>query len=122
MALILWTASVYVSMPSPSQPGKSRLFATHTWQTLLLSFHPIVIDYIAGAHRTWFHLYRLVLENPQTPQSGEQAQQQTEQVGLAVEQFLQTSTVGEWEQRLDMLWSFRSGRTKSFMFIFHCSV
>ena len=70
----------------------------------------------AGAHRTWFHLYRLVLEHPQVFQRQQEAQQQIEQVGLAIEQFLQTSTVGEWEQRLDMLWSFRSASTDQLCF------
>ena len=63
-----------------------------------------------GAHRTWFHLYRLVMEQPgegETEGREEEAQQQTQQVALAVEQFLQTSTVGEYEQRLNMVWSFR---------------
>lgn len=68
----------------------------------------------AGAHSTWFHLYRLVLEQPQGVPStaqeglGEKAEaERVQQVALAVEQFLQTSTVGEYEQRLSMVWSFR---------------
>ena len=64
-----------------------------------------------GAHRTWFHLYRLVMEQLGEGEAEEakqeEAQQQTQQVALAVEQFLQTSTVGEYEQRLSMVWSFR---------------
>lgn len=69
----------------------------------------------AGAHSTWFHLYRLVLEPPQdvqsTPQEGQEEtgeKERVQRVALAVEQFLQTSTVGEYEQRLNMVWSFRS--------------
>ena len=65
---------------------------------------------VAGAHSTWFHLYRLVLEQPPdipaTAEKGQQ-QEQVQRVALAVEQFLQTSTVGEYEQRLSMVWSFR---------------
>ena len=64
----------------------------------------------AGAHRTWFHLYRLVLEQPPdmhiTAEAG-QEEERVQRVALAVEQFLQTSTVGEYEQRLSMVWSFR---------------
>ena len=64
----------------------------------------------AGAHSTWFHLYRLVLEQPPdmhaTAEEGLQ-QERVQRVALAVEQFLQTSTVGEYEQRLSMVWSFR---------------
>lgn len=73
-------------------------------------FTQAVIIYDAGAHRTWFHLYRLVLEQPQEPpeaQPEEAAHQQVQQVALAVEQFLQTSTVGEYDRRLNMVWSFR---------------
>ena len=71
----------------------------------------------AGAHRTWFHLYRLVLSTPEPTKDTEEAQnksqqaqhaQQARQVALAVEQFLQTSTVGEFSRRLEMVWSFRS--------------
>lgn len=62
---------------------------------------------LTGAHRTWFHLYRLVLERPPEAHTEEEMQQQTQQVAAAVEQFLQTSTVGEYEQRLNMVWSFR---------------
>ena len=64
----------------------------------------------AGAHSTWFHLYRLVLEQPPDMQdTAEEGQQQDRlhRAALAVEQFLQTSTVGEYEQRLSMVWSFR---------------
>ena len=65
----------------------------------------------AGAHSTWFHLYRLVLEQPSDmqPTTAEEGQeeQRVQRVALAVEQFLQTSTVGEYEQRLSMVWSFR---------------
>ncbi|KAL0028971.1 hypothetical protein WJX77_009058 [Trebouxia sp. C0004] len=61
----------------------------------------------AGAHRTWFHLYRLVLEQPPEAHAEEEGRQQIQQVAIAVEQFLQTSTVGEYEQRLNMVWSFR---------------
>ncbi|KAL0049173.1 hypothetical protein WJX82_008148 [Trebouxia sp. C0006] len=61
----------------------------------------------AGAHCTWFHLYRLVLEQPPEVHAEEEERQQIQQVAAAVEQFLQTSTVGEYEQRLNMVWSFR---------------
>ncbi len=62
---------------------------------------------LTGAHRTWFHLYRLVLEQPPEADAEEEERQQIQQVAAAVEQFLQTSTVGEYEQRLNMVWSFR---------------
>ncbi len=62
---------------------------------------------LTGAHRTWFHLYRLVLEQPPEADAEEEGRQQIQQVAVAVEQFLQTSTVGEYEQRLNMVWSFR---------------
>lgn len=65
----------------------------------------------AGAHSTWFHLYRLVVKQPSDmqPTTAEEGQeeQRVQRVALAVEQFLQTSTVGEYEQRLSMVWSFR---------------
>jgi len=62
---------------------------------------------LTGADRTWFHLYRLVLEQPPEADAEEEGRQQIQQVAVAVEQFLQTSTVGEYEQRLNMVWSFR---------------
>ncbi len=62
---------------------------------------------LTGAHRTWFHLYRLVLEQPPEADAEEEERQQIQQVAAAVEQFLQASTVGEYEQRLNMVWSFR---------------
>ena len=62
---------------------------------------------LTGAHRTWFHLYRLVLEQPPEAATEEEGRHQIQQVAVAVEQFLQTSTVGEYEQRLNMVWSFR---------------
>lgn len=62
---------------------------------------------LTGAHCTWFHLYRLVLEQPPEVHAEEEERQQIQQVAAAVEQFLQTSTVGEYEQRLNMVWSFR---------------
>ena len=48
------------------------------------------------------------MDQPADPQGkAEEDQTQVQQVALAVEQFLQTSTVGEYEQRLSMVWSFR---------------
>ncbi len=69
---------------------------------------------------TWFHLYRLVLEQPVEAEAQEEGQQQVQQVALAVEQFLQTSTVGEYERRLDMVWSFRSASLSSAQVVTSC--
>ena len=88
--------SVQLSLASPAQP-------------------PVTADHhCAGAYQTWFHLYRLIFGASEAAQDSEgssaeaQQAQQVQQVALAVEQFLQTSTVGEYRQRLDMIWSFRS--------------
>ena len=47
------------------------------------------------------------MQSGDAPAEEGQQQERVQRVALAVEQFLQTSTVGEYEQRLSMVWSFR---------------
>ena len=56
----------------------------------------------AGAHQLWFHLYRMLFTGRDA--AGSQLDGQTVQ---AVEHFVQTATLGEYRERLSMLWSFR---------------
>ena len=92
----------------PSSPSQDACQLCITNECDVTATRPVLVA--AGAHSTWFHLYRLVLQQPPdmhaTAEQGQQ-QERVQQVALAVEQFLQTSTVGEYEQRLGMLWSFR---------------
>ena len=74
----------------------------------------------AGAHRSWFHLYRmLMLPRPQPdgapPDDAtgaqhaelDEQQKQQQQRAVAVEQFMQSAPLGEYQRRLDLLWAFR---------------
>ena len=64
----------------------------------------------AGAHRTWFHLLGLLIEQPS--RSGvqglpeEEQEQQLSQLAVAIEQFLQSATLGEFAKRLRLLSTF----------------
>lgn len=83
-------------------------------------------NHVAGARRSWFHLYGLLVLGNSVDQALQQQQereadeaqeqgqgQQREQerryrhVVSALEAFVQTSTVGEYEARLQLLGSFR---------------
>ena len=57
----------------------------------------------AGAHASWFHLHRLLLPNNEAAQDETHA----ESLSVAMEQFMQSSSLGELHRRLDLLWSFR---------------
>ena len=57
----------------------------------------------AGAHASWFHLHRLLLPNHETALDRSHA----ESLSVAMEQFMQSSSLGEFQRRLDLLWSFR---------------
>ena len=54
----------------------------------------------AGAHSSWFHLFRILIQD-----SGAEGTSPAEAAVLA-EQFLQTSTTGEFARRLSMLEAF----------------
>ena len=64
----------------------------------------------AGAHRTWFHLLGLLIEQPSRsaaqalPQEEQEAQ--LSQLAVAIEQFLQSATLGEFALRLRLLSTF----------------
>ena len=53
---------------------------------------------------SWFHLYRLLLPGQELDQDRNHAQS----LAAAVEQFMQSSPVGEYQSRLDLVWNFRS--------------
>lgn len=59
----------------------------------------------AGAHQAWFHLHGLLstLQSEAAASSGSLAQG----FAAAVEQFLQSATVGEFARRLDMVQTLR---------------
>lgn len=70
----------------------------------------------AGAHKAWFHLYRLIMlpqppaELPAADAAGEQEQEQgmqAQQRAVAAEQFMQSAPLGEYASRLGLLWAFR---------------
>eukprot|EP00884_Botryococcus_braunii_P010665 jgi/Botrbrau1/195/Bobra.0022s0175.1 len=84
-----------------------------SWRTLLAAS---ARHHAAGAHRMFFHLRRLLLVPPEAGSgSGTASDGRIEEggtagiadVAIAIEQFLQTSTLGEFERRLNMVWSFR---------------
>lgn len=57
--------------------------------------------FCAGAHRSWFHLYRLIVaDQNRSPES-------YQETATILEKFLQTASLGEFERRLDMLATFR---------------
>ena len=68
-----------------------------TW--LMHPMHPCT----AGANASWFHLHRLLLPNHEAAQDRPHA----ESLSVAMEQFMQSSSLGEFQCRLDLLWSFR---------------
>lgn len=57
----------------------------------------------AEAHKSWFHLYRLLLPDQENVEDRNHA----ESLAAAVEQFMQSSPMGEYQRRLDLVWSFR---------------
>ena len=59
----------------------------------------------AGAHRAWFHLYNLLATVASSSQ--QQGKDFGQAFAAAVEQFLQTSTIGEYERRLEMVQTLR---------------
>lgn len=73
----------------------------------------------AGAHRSWFHLYRMLMLSPPArdaaPADGsdgpraelDEEQKRQQQRAVAVEQFMQSAPLGEYRRRLDLLWAFR---------------
>ena len=61
----------------------------------------------AEANKSWFHLYRLLLPGQELEQGSNHAQS----LAAAVEQFMQSSPVGEYQSRLDLVWSFRCAET-----------
>ena len=73
----------------------------------------------AGAHRSWFHLYRMLMLPPPAPDAApagcsdgphaqlDDQQKQRQQRAVALEQFMQSSPLGEYRRRLDLLWVFR---------------
>jgi hypothetical protein len=87
---------------------------------------PMRITCDAGAHRSWFHLYRvLLLEDARDGAArapgadagadggavdGAAARRSA---AVAVEQFVQTAPLGEFERRLELLHSFRRGAASS---------
>ncbi len=79
----------------------------------------------AGAHRSWFHLYRVLLledgrdgaarapgANGNGAADGEAVRRSA---AVAVEQFVQTAPLGEFERRLELLHSFRRGAALSML-------
>lgn len=64
----------------------------------------------AGAHRTWFHLLGLLIEQPSRngvdALSEEEQDKQLSQLAVAIEQFLQSATLGEFAKRLRLLSTF----------------
>lgn len=58
----------------------------------------------AGAHRSWFHLYRMLMMPAGTVDEADAAEQDK---AVSVEQFMQSATLGEYQSRLDLIWSFR---------------
>ena len=92
----------------------------------------------AGAHRSWFHLYRVLMSadaaagntlppgangastdhapaaNGGVPAGdlqgqGDPGERRRRSAAVAVEQFVQTAPLGEFERRLELLTSFRRG-------------
>ena len=63
-----------------------------------------------GAHRTWFHLLGLLIEQPTrksvSAQSMEEQDSQLSHLAVAIEQFLQSATLGEFDKRLRLLSTF----------------
>lgn len=57
----------------------------------------------AEAHSSWFHLYRLLLPDQGPAQDSNHA----EGLAAAIEQFMQSASLGEYQRRLDLVWSFR---------------
>ena len=56
----------------------------------------------AGAHRSWFHLYRMLMMHGAADSiAGEH------DMAIAVEQFMQSATLGEYQRRLHLMWTFR---------------
>ncbi len=55
----------------------------------------------AGAHKSWFHLFRMLLARPVMDA------QALQEAATTLEQFLQTASLGEYGARLDMVGSFR---------------
>lgn len=55
----------------------------------------------AGAHKFWFHLYRIIILRDLATESALQS------AATVLEQFLQTASLGEFERRLTMLTTFR---------------
>ena len=53
---------------------------------------------------SWFHLYRLLLP---PGQELDEDRNHAQSLAAAVEQFMQSSPVGEYQSRLDLLWNFR---------------
>ncbi|KAK9809153.1 hypothetical protein WJX72_010301 [[Myrmecia] bisecta] len=109
----LWeeTAARHVSLRAQLE-GLAGL-ATR-WRRLELAAWHHLLDqtaerHAAGAHRTWFHLYR-ILAGGQAAQAADGTVAEAPQLGdtaLAIEQFLQSATLGEFERRLQMVCSFR---------------
>ena len=64
----------------------------------------------AGAHRTWFHLLGLLIEQPSRGAVDslpvEEQDAQLSQLAVAIEQFLQSATLGEFAKRLALLATF----------------
>ena len=56
----------------------------------------------AGAHRSWFHLYRMLMAPSEANADAAELD-----MAVAVEQFMQSATLGEYQRRLDLIWTFR---------------
>jgi hypothetical protein len=65
-----------------------------------------ILVHYAGAHQSWFHLYELV-QPPADDGIGAVDDEALSTVGTALEQFMQTATLGEYSARLALLASFQ---------------
>ncbi|KAK9820997.1 hypothetical protein WJX81_006213, partial [Elliptochloris bilobata] len=108
----LWqdTAARHVSLeaqlaPAAALAARWRRLELASWRALL---RRTAERAAAGAHRSWFHLYRVLMQ-AETPPGDNPAPGAL--VGssdpVAVEQFVQTAPLGELERRLELLASFR---------------
>ena len=92
------TAAKHVSLTSElaliaSLATRWRRLELSSWRKLLVSTSE---QCAAAARKAWFHLYRILIHGAMS----------SEQVASALEQFIQASPLGEFEERLGLLESF----------------